>query len=62
MCRSVQEITPKRGGFFFFFGEVLLVGYSYLFLPTLLKEFLSLKFTITHSLRGQILVGGNLEN
>ena len=62
MCRSVQEIPSKRAGFFFFFGEVLLVGYSYLFLPTLLKEFLSLKFTITHSLRGQILVGGNLEN
>lgn len=62
-CVALYRKFPQKGlDFFFFFGEVLLVGYSYLFLPTLLKEFLSLKFTITHSLRGQILVGGNLEN
>lgn len=42
-------------------GWALLVGYSFIF-ANLVEGFLSLKYTITQSLRGQIAFGGNLEN
>lgn len=64
ICYPVQE---SPGSFialvFVFWGVgVVLVGYSYLFLPTLLKGFLSLRFTVSQFKKKPNAFRGSLEN